>query len=270
MRTENIFFRRSIQIRGHEVVERLWPATKKRQTRFAAARGQSLRGTPRVVDSGAHPHARGGTAAVASARARETFCEARYQLLRSAQGRALALGYRLPRQWRRPRVLPKVLPELPPNLAQLLERTGEIARAMKQQLDAVEAEIKCDTPPSPVGVGALTAGVLDREVMDWCRIKRARRRGALPDCRRRSTRPVNASNWARSTNMAIPGCASAEKLDRSQHARFTPETGSADSTPPRQQFAQALSRSSNPVLHRLRRGSNRSSNFGVRHLFIFR
>jgi transposase len=113
------------------------------------------------------------------ARERETFCEARYQLLRSAQGRALALGYRLPRQWWRPRVLPKLLPELPPALAQLLERTAHIAQAMKQQLDVVENQIKAEAPPAPVGVGALTAGVLDREVMDWRRIKSSKKAGSF-------------------------------------------------------------------------------------------
>jgi transposase len=113
------------------------------------------------------------------ARERETFCEARYQLLRSAQGRALALGYRLPKEWWRPRVLPQVVAELPRALAQLLERTAEIARVMKQQLETVETEIKAEAPPAPVGVGALTAGVLDREVMDWKRIKSSKKAGSF-------------------------------------------------------------------------------------------
>jgi transposase len=112
-------------------------------------------------------------------REREALSEARYQLLRSAQGRALALGYRLPKEWWRPRVLPKLIPDLPPALARLLERTAQAAAGIKEQLDAVEAEIKAEAPPAPVGVGALTAGVLDREVLDWGRFKSGKKAGSF-------------------------------------------------------------------------------------------
>jgi transposase len=112
-------------------------------------------------------------------REREALSEARYQLLRSAQGRALALGYHLPKEWWRPRVLPKVIPDLPPALARLLERTAKAAAGIKEQLDAVEAEIKAEAPPAPIGVGALTAGVLDREVLDWGRFKSGKKAGSF-------------------------------------------------------------------------------------------
>jgi hypothetical protein len=105
------------------------------------------------------------------AREREALCDARHQLLRSAKGRALALGYRVPKEWWRPRVLPKILPDLPPTLARLLERAARAAAAIKEQLDVVEAEIITAAPPAPVGLGALTAGVLDREVLDWGRFR---------------------------------------------------------------------------------------------------
>jgi transposase len=112
-------------------------------------------------------------------RERETLCDARHQILRSAKGRALALGYRLPKEWWRPRVLPRLLPELPPTLARLLARTARAAAAIKEQLDAVEAEIIAAAPPAPVGVGALTAGVLDREVLDWGRFKSGKKAGSF-------------------------------------------------------------------------------------------
>lgn len=112
-------------------------------------------------------------------RERETLSDARHQILRSAQGRALALGYHLPKEWWRPRVLPKVLRDLPPALARLLERTAKAAAALKEQLDLVEAEIKADAPPAPVGVGALTAGVLDREVLDWGRFNSGKKAGSF-------------------------------------------------------------------------------------------
>jgi transposase len=113
------------------------------------------------------------------AREREALSDARHQLLRSAKGRALALGHHLPKEWWRPRVLPRVIRDLPPTLARLLERTAKAAAAIKEQLDAVETEITADAPPAPVGVGALTAGVLEREVLDWSRFKSGKKAGSF-------------------------------------------------------------------------------------------
>src|SRR5687768_16603443 len=112
-------------------------------------------------------------------REREALNDVRHQLLRSARGRALALGYRLPKEWWRPRVLPKLIPELPANLARLLQRAAAAAAAIKEQLDAVEAEIIAEAPPAPVGVGAVTAGVLEREVLDWGRFKSGKKAGSF-------------------------------------------------------------------------------------------
>jgi len=113
------------------------------------------------------------------AREREALSDVRHQLLRSARGRALALGYRLPKEWWRPRVLPKVLPDLPGHLARLLQRAATAAAAIKAQLDVVEAELIAEAPPAPVGVGAITAGVLEREVLDWHRFKSGKKAGSF-------------------------------------------------------------------------------------------
>jgi len=102
-------------------------------------------------------------------RERETISRARHQLLNSAKGRALALGYPLPKQWWRPRVWPTLKAGLPPELARLLERTAQTAAAMKTQLTAAEAELKATAPAAPAGVGQLTAAVLEREVCTWTR-----------------------------------------------------------------------------------------------------
>lgn len=102
-------------------------------------------------------------------RERETINRARHQILNSAKGRALALGYPLPKQWWRPRVWPKIKAEFPPELARLLERTAQTAAAMKAQLTAAEAELKATAPEAPVGVGQITAAVLEREVCSWDR-----------------------------------------------------------------------------------------------------
>lgn len=112
-------------------------------------------------------------------REREALSDARHQLLRSARGRALALGYRLPKEWWRPRVLPTLLPDLPPALARLLQRSAVAAAAIKEQLAAVEAEIIAAAPPAPVGLGAITAGVLDREVLDWNRFPSGKKAGSF-------------------------------------------------------------------------------------------
>lgn len=112
-------------------------------------------------------------------REREALSDVRHQLLRSAKGRALALGYRLPKEWWRPRVLPKLIPDLPANLARLLQRAAAAAAAIKDQLDAVENEIIAEAPPAPIGLGAVTAGVLDREVLDWNRFKSGKKAGSF-------------------------------------------------------------------------------------------
>lgn len=112
-------------------------------------------------------------------REREALAQARQQLLRSAKGRALALGYQLPKEWWRPRVLPRVIRDLPAALVRLLERTARAAAGIQEQLDVVEAEIKADAPPAPVGVGALTAGTLEREVLDWHRFKSGKKLGSF-------------------------------------------------------------------------------------------
>jgi transposase len=112
-------------------------------------------------------------------RERETLSAARHQILRSARGRALALGYQLPKEWWRPRVLPQQLKDLPPALARLLERTAKAAAAMKEELDQVEEDVKADAPEAPIGVGALTVGTLEREVLDWNRFKSGKKVGSF-------------------------------------------------------------------------------------------
>lgn len=102
-------------------------------------------------------------------REREILSRNRHQLLNSAKGRALALGYTLPKQWWRPRILPGLLENFPHELAALLERTALIAQTMREQLEAIETLIKADAPEAPRGVGSLTVGVLEREVCDWHR-----------------------------------------------------------------------------------------------------
>ena len=102
-------------------------------------------------------------------REREALSRTRHQLLNAAKGRALAIGQHLPKEWWRPRVLPQLVNSLPAELARDLTRTAAAAAAMRQQLDAVEAELKADAPEAPLGVGAMTAGVLEREVCSWSR-----------------------------------------------------------------------------------------------------
>ena len=108
-------------------------------------------------------------------RERETLNRTRHQLLNSAKGRALAIGHCLPKEWWRPRVLPKVIAELPPELARDLTRTAKAAAALREQQDALEAELRADAPAAPHGVGALTVAVLEREVCSWTRFASAKK-----------------------------------------------------------------------------------------------
>ena len=108
-------------------------------------------------------------------REREVLDRTRHQLLNAAKGRALALGHPLPKEWWRPRVLPKVVAELPAELVRDLTRTAKAAAALREQQDAVEAELRADAPVTPHGVGALTASVLEREVCCWSRFASAKK-----------------------------------------------------------------------------------------------
>ena len=68
---------------------------------------------------------------------------------------------------------------MPPALAKLLQRTARAAAAMKEQLEQEEEEIEADAPPAPVGVGALTAGTLEREVLYWKRFPSGKKLGSF-------------------------------------------------------------------------------------------
>jgi len=112
-------------------------------------------------------------------RERDTLKKARRQLLGSAKGRALALGYSLPTEWWRPRVLPRVLEAVPAALAALLRRAAHAAAAVAEQIRAVEAELESDPIPAPQGVGKLTVAVLEREVCSWDRFSNHRQVGSF-------------------------------------------------------------------------------------------
>lgn len=112
-------------------------------------------------------------------RERETLAQSRHRILNAAKGRALALGYELPKEWWRPRVLPKLLPAIPAELARLLRRAADAAAGIRTQLEAIESEIRAAAPPTPNGVGTLTTGVLDREVCDWQRFDTGKQVGSF-------------------------------------------------------------------------------------------
>ena len=112
-------------------------------------------------------------------RERGTLHKGRRQLLNSAKGRALALGYTLPREWWRPRVLPTLVRDLPAPLAALLQRTATVAASLAEQIAAVEADLTSEPIPAPQGVGALTVAVLEREVCAWDRFKHHRQVGSF-------------------------------------------------------------------------------------------
>ncbi len=112
-------------------------------------------------------------------RQRETLSRARHKILNSAKGRALALGYLLPKQWWRPRILPTALAGLPAAVTRMLERAATAAAALLEQIEAVEAELTAAARPAPQGVGALTTAVIDAEVCNWRRFKNHRQVGSF-------------------------------------------------------------------------------------------
>ena len=112
-------------------------------------------------------------------RERETLSRARHKILNSAKGRALSLGFALPKEWWRPRVRPDALKGLPAPLVRLLERAALAAAAIQEQIEAIETELAANAAPAPQGVGALTTAVVDAEVCNWNRFKNHRQVGSF-------------------------------------------------------------------------------------------
>jgi transposase len=139
-------------------------------------------------------YVRGNTAAftvvrvpTAAQEQRRALCRQRGAVLKERQrcelrghGLALAQGVRAPAGWWEPAAWAEFAPALPDWLRPLLERWQRHALRLQDELDALTARVEALSAELlvPKGLGALTAAVLDSEILDWTRFTNRRQPGS--------------------------------------------------------------------------------------------
>jgi transposase len=105
----------------------------------------------------------------------------RKRLSFAAQGRMLMLGqgYRQSNSWWKKSNWQKLVEQLPEWLISSLEAFVRIIEALNQEIKALEKLIRQPAPQSlPLGMGALTHEILDREIKDWNKFTSRRKIGS--------------------------------------------------------------------------------------------
>jgi transposase len=112
-------------------------------------------------------------------RARQSLQQEKQRL--AAQGRSTALyyGHRLEGEWFAPVLWQDLAPTLPPSVRQLLAPLQRLIAAVEAELTALTRQVEAAAPTDlPVGMGKLTAEVLEREICDWQRFQNRRQVGS--------------------------------------------------------------------------------------------
>jgi transposase len=115
----------------------------------------------------------------AQSRLREQLLSHRLRL--EAQGRSLLLynGLRRKGRWWQDRQWEKLLVEAPSSLIEILTVIRDLLLAVHTQLEAATADLEKSATQQPVGVGALTSQILQREVLSWDRFQNRRQVASL-------------------------------------------------------------------------------------------
>jgi transposase len=95
----------------------------------------------------------------------------------AAQGRGAALYYgsRLKGPWWKNAAWKKLAQSLPNHLLEILQSLRKLIESTEKELQTFTSQMeKSAAAPLPVGVGKLTAQVLEREVCDWARFQNRR------------------------------------------------------------------------------------------------
>jgi transposase len=108
-------------------------------------------------------------------RQRDSLQQERVRLGLKGKSAALLRGHRLPKEWWRPRVLPKLAEELPADLHALLQRWQLIILPIDAQLQLLTEQLEQAAPAGlPIGLGAMSWELIAREVGDWHRFHNRR------------------------------------------------------------------------------------------------
>jgi transposase len=118
---------------------------------------------------------------------RRAFCRQRDTLLRERQrcelrgfGLALAQGFRAPCGWWQPAEWAQFAPALPEWLRPILGRWQRHATTLQGEIDELTPRVEALSVGLivPKGLGALTAAMLDSEILDWGRFTNRRQPGS--------------------------------------------------------------------------------------------
>jgi transposase len=113
------------------------------------------------------------------ARLRQGLQRTRQRLEAQGRGYLLYYGLRVRGRWWRVRSWNRYSPSWPTHLAELLAPLRAVVLSVDQQLRLCSQAVAASAPPLlPLGVGALTTALLEREVCDWKRFKNRRQVGS--------------------------------------------------------------------------------------------
>jgi transposase len=108
-------------------------------------------------------------------RQRESFQREKQRLAAQGRSHALYYGEHLQGQWWREEDWKTVAAQLPPIVVNLLEPLRRLIGVMEFELKTRTREVEAAAPEQlPVGLGKLTAEILEREVADWGRFQNRR------------------------------------------------------------------------------------------------
>ena len=108
-------------------------------------------------------------------RHRQALLNQRQRLAAQGRGAALYYGSRLKGPWWKNAAWKKLAQSLPNHLLEILQSLRKLIESTEKELQTFTSQMeKSAAAPLPVGVGKLTAQVLEREVCDWARFQNRR------------------------------------------------------------------------------------------------
>ncbi len=98
-----------------------------------------------------------------------------------AQGRSLLLyyGYRITGRWWQPEPWVQILRQVKPEVVEMLTIIQQLLSSVNQELLKATWRLEDTAAKQPVGVGALTSQILEREILDWKRFNNRRQVASL-------------------------------------------------------------------------------------------
>jgi transposase len=108
----------------------------------------------------------------AVSRQRGMLLKERQRAVVRGHGLMLTAGVQAPPEWWQPKRWPELADQLPEELRVRVQCWQRQAVALDAEVDAWSAKVeRCATRPRPKGIGALTAGSLELEILDWHRFQ---------------------------------------------------------------------------------------------------